>query len=77
MTNKGKIATGTGVSGVLIALFLNFGIISDELQEWWYMAKGEDRTPAPLENVSEDRLKDNPDYFIEQSIPKERIASMK
>jgi len=68
--NKGKIVTGTGVSGIIIALILNFGTISDELQEWFYMAKGETSKPSSLENVSDAKFIDKPDYFSQQSSKK-------
>ncbi len=63
--NKGKIATGTGVSGVIIAIILNFGTISDELQEWFYMAKGEESKPSSEMNYSDAKFSDKSDYFIQ------------
>jgi len=68
--NKGKIAAGTGFSGIVIALLLNFGTISDELQEWFYMAKGETSKPSSLENVSDAKYSDKSDYFPKQSSKK-------
>lgn len=68
--HKGKIAAGTGVSGVLIALFMNFGTISNELQEWFYMAKGESVKPSSIEKVSEDKFADKSDYVIINSTGK-------
>ena len=53
--NKGKIVTGTGVSGIIIAIVLNFGTISDELQEWFYMAKGEGSKPSSEKNYNIER----------------------
>ena len=68
--NKGKIATGTGVSGIVIAIILNFGTISDELQEWFYMAKGETSKPSSERNISDAKFSDKSDYFIQQASKK-------
>ncbi len=68
--NKGMIATGTGISGIIIAIILNFGTISDELQEWFYMAKGEESKPSSEMNYSDAKFTDKPDYFQQQSSKK-------
>ena len=68
--NKGKIAASTGASGIIIALILNFGTISDELQEWFYMAKGETSSPSSEMNISDAKFLDKSDYFSNQSSKK-------
>ena len=68
--NKGKIAASTGASGIIIALILNFGTISDELQEWFYMAKGETSKPSSEMNISDAKFTDKPDYFSKESSKK-------
>ena len=65
--NKGKIVTGTGVSGIIIAIVLNFGTISDELQEWWYMANGERGNPSSEKNYYLDRHVPDNDYETKSS----------
>jgi len=73
LDQKGKIASGTGAAGIVIALIINFGTISNELQEWWYMAKGEKVNPSSLKNISEDKFADNPDYYIANSTGERQI----
>ena len=62
--NNPKKITGAAIA---LAVVVNFGTISDELQEWFYMAKGEKTKPSSLDNPSMDKFTDKPDYFIEES----------
>ena len=64
--NKGKATAGA----ILLAVVVNFGTISDELQEWFYMAKGETSNPSSLKNVSDAKYSDKSDYFPQQSSKK-------
>jgi hypothetical protein len=50
---------------VLVALISQFGTISDELQEWFYMAKGKESKPSSETNYSDAKFTDKPDYFIQ------------
>ena len=59
--NPKKITAGA----IILAIIVNFGTISNELQEWFYMAKGEESKPSSEKIRSMDLYTDNPDYFIE------------
>jgi len=65
--NPKKVTAGA----IAIAIIVNFGTISNELQEWFYMAKGEETKPSSVENYSEARFTDKPEYFQEQANKKE------
>ena len=64
--NPKKITAGA----ILLAIVVNFGTISNELQEWFYMAKGETSKPSSEKNISDAKFSDKTDYFQQNASKK-------
>ena len=64
--NPKKITAGA----ILLAVIVNFGTISNELQEWFYMAKGEGSKPSSEKNISDAKFSDKTDYFQQNASKK-------
>ena len=64
--NPKKITAGA----ILLAVIVNFGTISNELQEWFYMAKGEESKPSLEKNISDAKFSDKTDYFQQNASKK-------
>ena len=64
--NPKKITAGA----IALAVIVNFGTISNELQEWFYMAKGEGSKPSSEKNISDAKFSDKTDYFQQNASKK-------
>ena len=64
--NPKKITAGA----IALAVIVNFGTISNELQEWFYMAKGEESKPSSEKNISDAKFSDKTDYFQQNASKK-------
>ena len=60
----------TGIWAIALAVIVNFGTISNELQEWFYMAKGEESKPSSEKNISDAKFSDKTDYFQQNASKK-------
>jgi len=67
---KDNPKTTTGIGAIALAVIVNFGTISNELQEWFYMAKGEGSKPSSEKNISDAKFSDKTDYFQQNASKK-------